>query len=80
MRGILEMNRNIQPALNTVQVRCSCGHSTEVRSVLATDLSLEVCSACHPAYTGKQKMAVSGGRVDRFNQRFRKKTNTAQSE
>jgi len=57
------------PELHLIDVRCSsCGTSFTTRST-ATKLSLDVCSACHPAYTGREQAAVSGDRIDRFNQR-----------
>jgi large subunit ribosomal protein L31 len=57
------------PDLYLVDVRCSsCGTSFTTRSTAAT-LSVDVCSACHPAYTGRENAAVSGDRVERFNRR-----------
>ena len=57
------------PALHLIDVRCSsCGTSFATRST-ATRLSIDVCSACHPAYTGREQAAVIGYRIDRFNQR-----------
>jgi len=60
---------NQQPVLHHVDVRCaSCGTSFAVRSTAAA-ISVDVCSTCHPAYTGRERAVVSGGRVDRFNRR-----------
>jgi large subunit ribosomal protein L31 len=57
------------PDLHLIDVRCSsCGTSFTTRST-ATKLSVDVCSACHPAYTGREQATVSGDRIDRFNQR-----------
>ena len=57
------------PDLHLIDVRCtSCGTSFTTRST-ATKLSVDVCSACHPAYTGREHGAVSSDRIDRFNQR-----------
>ena len=57
------------PDLHLIDVRCSsCGASFTTRST-ATSLSIDVCSACHPAYTGQEHAVVSGDRIDRFNQR-----------
>jgi large subunit ribosomal protein L31 len=57
------------PDLQLIDVRCtSCGTSFTTRST-ATKLSVDVCSACHPAYTGREQGAVSSDRIDRFNQR-----------
>jgi large subunit ribosomal protein L31 len=60
---------NQQPTLHHVDVRCaSCGTSFAVRSTAAA-ISVDVCSICHPAYTGRKRTAVTGGRIDRFNSR-----------
>jgi large subunit ribosomal protein L31 len=60
---------NQQPTLHRVDVRCaSCGTSFAVRSTAAA-ISVDVCSTCHPAYTGRERTAVTGGRIDRFNSR-----------
>jgi large subunit ribosomal protein L31 len=58
------------PDLHLIDVRCtSCGTSFTTRST-ATKLSIDVCSACHPAYTGREQGIVSSDRIDRFNQRL----------
>jgi large subunit ribosomal protein L31 len=60
---------NQQPVLHHVDVRCaSCGTSFAVSST-AEIISVDVCSTCHPAYTGRERTVASGGRVDRFNRR-----------
>lgn len=64
------MKPGIHPQYNTITANCSCGASFEVHSTANHDLSLDVCSNCHPFYTGKQKQATTGGRVERFNKRF----------
>jgi len=64
------MKADIHPQYAEMLATCSCGNQIKTRSTLAGDLHLDVCSACHPFYTGKQKMLDSGGRVDRFNKRF----------
>jgi len=65
------MQADIHPAYNTVQVTCSCGNSFETRSTIGKDvLSIEVCSKCHPFYTGKQKLVDTAGRVDKFRQKY----------
>jgi large subunit ribosomal protein L31 len=57
------------PAVHLVDVRCSsCGASFTTRSTAAA-LSVDVCSSCHPAYTGHERATASGGRVERFNRR-----------
>lgn len=64
------MKPEIHPAYATINVTCSCGNTFETKSTLSDDLTVEVCSNCHPFYTGKQKMLDSGGRVDRFRKRY----------
>ena len=60
---------NQQPTLHNVDVRCaSCGTSFEIRTT-AEALSIDVCSTCHPAYTGRERAVAVGGRIERFNQR-----------
>ena len=64
------MKPDIHPQYQTITARCSCGNVIETRSTLGHDIHLEVCSACHPFYTGTQKILDSGGRVERFRRRF----------
>jgi len=64
------MKPEIHPEYNAIKATCSCGNVIETRSTLSEDIHLEVCSACHPFYTGKQKILDSGGRVERFRKRF----------
>lgn len=64
------MKADIHPRYEAVTVRCSCGASYETRSTLCEDIQVDVCSACHPFYTGKQKIVDKGGRVERFRRRF----------
>ncbi len=64
------MKNDIHPNYSAIKVSCSCGNSFETRSTMSDDLQVEVCSSCHPFYTGKQKMLDSGGRVDRFRKRY----------
>jgi len=64
------MKPNIHPAYNDVKVVCSCGSEFVTRSTVGKDsILLEVCSKCHPFYTGTQKMVDTAGRVDRFRQK-----------
>ncbi len=67
------MKADIHPEYNEVNVSCSCGNSFKTRSTAGEDLSLDVCSACHPFYTGKQKMVDTAGRVDKFRQKYGRK-------
>lgn len=64
------MKADIHPKYEEVTATCSCGNVIKTKSTLCKDIHLDVCSACHPFYTGKQKEATTGGRVDRFNKRF----------
>ncbi len=64
------MKADIHPAYDDITVTCSCGNSFQTRSTVGKDLTIEVCSQCHPFYTGKQKMLDSGGRVDRFRRKY----------
>ncbi len=65
------MKPNIHPEYKEVKVTCSCGSSFVTRSTMGGEsLSLEVCSKCHPFYTGTQKMIDTAGRVDRFRQKY----------
>jgi len=65
------MKASIHPEYKTIKVICSCGSSFETRSTLCNDLSIEVCSQCHPFYTGKQKLVDTGGRVQKFRDRYK---------
>lgn len=65
------MKPEIHPNYHDVKFTCSCGNSFTTRSTLKADgMQIEVCSSCHPFYTGKQKMLDTGGRVDRFRRRY----------
>ncbi len=66
------MKANTHPDYQEVKVVCSCGNTFETRSTLEGELHVEVCSKCHPFYTGKQKMIDSGGRVDKFRKKYGK--------
>ena len=68
------MKAAIHPAYETVRVHCACGNNFTTRSTHKGDISLEICSNCHPFFTGKQKLVDTAGRVDRFNKRYGKKT------
>ncbi|AGI22296.1 50S ribosomal protein L31 [Pseudomonas sp. MT3] len=64
------MKPEIHPAYEDIEATCSCGNVIKTRSTLCKSIHLDVCSECHPFYTGKQKVVDTGGRIDRFNQRF----------
>jgi len=63
------MKPGIHPNYQTAQVHCACGNTFETRST-TPEIRVEVCSACHPFYTGKQKLMDTAGRVERFRQRY----------
>jgi large subunit ribosomal protein L31 len=70
-----EMKRDIHPEYVVTQVTCTCGNSFVTRSTAKNGvIHADVCSACHPFYTGKQKILDTGGRVARFEARFGKRT------
>ncbi len=64
------MKAEIHPNYEEITVTCSCGNEFATRSTLAGPLQVEVCSNCHPFYTGKQKIVDSGGRVDKFRRKY----------
>ncbi|RLJ19075.1 50S ribosomal protein L31 [bacterium endosymbiont of Escarpia laminata] len=65
------MKADIHPKYNEVKVVCSCGSEFVTRSTLGKEeLHVEVCSACHPFYTGKQKILDTAGRVDKFRKKY----------
>ncbi len=67
------MKSDIHPDYHDVTVTCSCGNKFETKSAMKSDsLNVEVCSACHPFFTGQQKIMDTTGRVDKFNKRFRR--------
>ena len=64
------MQQGIHPEYNEITATCSCGNVMKIRSTLKKDINLDVCSSCHPFYTGKQRNVDTGGRVDKFKKRF----------
>jgi len=70
------MKADIHPKYSEIQVTCSCGHAFTTRSTINKPLHVEVCSSCHPFYTGKQKIMDTAGRVEKFRQRYGSKTAT----
>jgi large subunit ribosomal protein L31 len=60
----------IHPAYNEIKVQCACGNSFQTRSTAKNDLHLDICSACHPFFTGKQKLMDTAGRVERFRRKY----------
>ena len=68
------MKKEIHPTYNKITATCSCGNVMELNSTLKNDINVEICSNCHPFYTGHQKIVDTGGRVQRFEKKFGKKT------
>jgi large subunit ribosomal protein L31 len=67
------MKADLHPSYTPTKVVCSCGNTFETRSTIGTEtLQVEVCSACHPFFTGQQKLMDTAGRVDQFRKRFRR--------
>jgi large subunit ribosomal protein L31 len=64
------MKAGIHPDYKQITVTCTCGNKFETRSTIGQDLQVEVCSNCHPFYTGKQKIVDTGGRVDKFRKKY----------
>jgi large subunit ribosomal protein L31 len=64
------MKAGIHPDYKVIAVTCTCGNTFETRSTIGQDLQVEVCSSCHPFYTGKQKVVDTGGRVDKFRKKY----------
>ena len=63
------MKANIHPQYKQTQIRCACGEIIEVGST-KENIRIDICSKCHPFYTGKQKLVDTGGRVDKFKKRY----------
>ncbi|MDR1894484.1 MAG: 50S ribosomal protein L31 [Spirochaetales bacterium] len=63
------MKKGIHPKYELTKITCACGHVIETRST-ARDIHVEICSACHPFFTGKQKLVDTAGRIERFNTRY----------
>ncbi len=72
------MKKDIHPKYEEATVHCSCGNTFTTRST-KSELHVELCSQCHPFYTGKQKLVDSGGRVERFKRRYDKKAEPAKA-
>lgn len=68
------MKAEIQPKYEEITVSCSCGHTFKTRSTACRDLHVEICSKCHPFYTGQQKMVDTAGRVEKFRQKYARKS------
>ena len=65
------MKKNIHPNYHYIEATCSCGHSTRIGTTCEQPkLQLDICSNCHPFYTGKQKLVDTSGRVEQFRRRY----------
>jgi large subunit ribosomal protein L31 len=65
----IEMKKEIHPEYAETQIKCACGNIIETRSTVK-DLQIEICSSCHPFFTGKEKLVDTAGRVERFNRKY----------
>jgi large subunit ribosomal protein L31 len=66
------MKAGIHPAYNELNVICACGHTFRTRSTHKGDIRVEICSSCHPFFTGRQKLIDTEGRVERFTRKYQK--------
>jgi large subunit ribosomal protein L31 len=73
------MKEGIHPDYSETVIRCACGNEVTIGSTVK-DLHLEICSACHPFFTGKQKLLDTAGRIEKFNRKYSKKKSTSDQE
>ncbi len=66
------MKKNIHPKYNATRYECACGNVVETRSTAGEKVKVEICSACHPFFTGREKLVDSAGRVERFYRKYKK--------
>ena len=66
------MKTDIHPKYNSIRATCSCGNVIETYSTLNQDINLDVCSSCHPFYTGQQKLVDTAGRIEKFRSKYKK--------
>lgn len=69
LKEVITMKENIHPKYQKTTITCACGEVIETSST-KENIRVEICSKCHPFFTGKQKLVDTGGRVDRFKKRF----------
>ncbi len=74
------MKANTHPTYNEVRVQCACGSSFVTRSTNKGDIHVEICSACHPYFTGKQKVLDTAGRIERFRRKYGKAESKTESK
>ncbi len=63
--------KGIHPKLKLITISCTCGNKFQTMSTKDTDYSIEICGACHPFYTGKQKIVDTAGRIEKFKQKYK---------
>ena len=73
------MKPDIHPEYNVITVHCACGNSFETRSTKPIE-QVDICSACHPFYTGKQKLVDTAGRIERFRRKYAKSGESKKAE
>jgi large subunit ribosomal protein L31 len=73
------MKSGIHPQYQAVKVSCACGNQWETRSTTTGEIRLDICSECHPFFTGKQKLIDTAGRVERFRRKYEKNKPKTQS-
>jgi large subunit ribosomal protein L31 len=69
------MKKDIHPKLHQAKIRCSCGFEYTAMSTRGENIEVEICSQCHPYYTGKQRFVDTAGRIDRFRKKYAKFNN-----
>ncbi len=67
------MKASIHPKYEETTVKCACGNTFVTRSTVPPEIKIEICSSCHPFYTGKQKLIDTAGRIDRFKRKYQVK-------
>jgi large subunit ribosomal protein L31 len=66
------MKNDIHPELKKAKIRCACGNEAEVLTTKSQEVEVEICSSCHPFFTGKQRFVDTAGRIDRFRKKYAK--------
>ena len=66
------MKKDIHPKSHTAKIRCACGFEIEAKSTKGEQVHVEICSNCHPFFTGKQRFVDTAGRIDRFRKKYAK--------
>jgi large subunit ribosomal protein L31 len=64
------MKKDVHPKVFNTHVRCACGYEFDTMSTTGPELAVEICSHCHPFYTGEQRFVDSAGRIDRFRKKY----------